>query len=135
MADLFYCIVARFLYVAKRASPDLQVAVAFLCIRVKCPNIGDWKNLGRLVRYVRATIHLSNNYWVGRFWEHGMEYRCFICYPHGHEEPHWYCLTLGTGYPISGSSTMILFHFYFISPFPLTFVLSIPLKCTDNCTI
>ena len=57
-ADLFHCIVARFLYVAKRARPHLQVAVAFLCKRVKCPNIGDWKKLGRLVRYVRATIHL-----------------------------------------------------------------------------
>ena len=57
-ADLFHCIVACFLYVAKRAQPDLQVAVAFLCKRVKCPNVGDWKKLGRLVRYVRATIHL-----------------------------------------------------------------------------
>ena len=51
-ADLFHRIVARFLYVAKRARHDLQVAVAFLCKRVKCPNIGDWKKKGRLVRYV-----------------------------------------------------------------------------------
>ena len=50
-ADLFHCIVAKLLYVAKRARPDLQVAVAFLCKRVKCPNVGDWKKLGRLVRY------------------------------------------------------------------------------------
>ena len=40
-ADLFHRIVAMFLYVAKRARPDLQVAVAFLCKRVKCPNVGD----------------------------------------------------------------------------------------------
>ena len=33
-ADLFHRIVAMFLYVAKRARPDLQVAVAFLCKRV-----------------------------------------------------------------------------------------------------
>ena len=30
IADLFHHIVARFLYVAKRARPDLQVAMAFL---------------------------------------------------------------------------------------------------------
>ena len=40
-ANLFYRIVARFLCVAKRARPDLQVAVVFLCKRVKCPNTGD----------------------------------------------------------------------------------------------
>ena len=57
-AALFHHIVAKFLYIAKRAKPDLQVAVAFLCKRVNCPNMGDWKKLGRLVRYVRATIHL-----------------------------------------------------------------------------
>ena len=45
-ADFFHRMVARFLYAAKRARPDIQVAVAFLCKRVKCPNQGDWKNLG-----------------------------------------------------------------------------------------
>ena len=30
-ADMFHCFVARFLYVAKRARPDLQVSVDFLC--------------------------------------------------------------------------------------------------------
>ena len=57
-SDLFHRIVAKFLYIAKRARPDLQVAVAFLCKQVKCPNVGDWKKLGRLVWYVRAIIHL-----------------------------------------------------------------------------
>ena len=57
-ADLFHRIVARLLYVAKRTRPNLQAAVAFLCKRVKCPNIGDWKKLGRFVWYVRATTHL-----------------------------------------------------------------------------
>ena len=56
--DTFYCFVARFWYVAKRARPDLQVSVAFICKRVKAPNIGDWNKLGRLVRCIRATIHL-----------------------------------------------------------------------------
>ena len=43
--DLFHCFVARFLYAAKRARPDLQVSVTFLCKHVKAPNIEDWKKL------------------------------------------------------------------------------------------
>ena len=38
-ADLFHRFVARFLYVAKRARPDLEVAVVFLCKRLKASNI------------------------------------------------------------------------------------------------
>ena len=48
-ADLLHRIVNHFLYVAKRARPDLQVAVTFLYKRVEYPNVGDWKKLGRLV--------------------------------------------------------------------------------------
>ena len=55
---LFYCIVTRFLYLAKSARLDLQLAVALLCKRVKSPNVEDIKKLGKLGRYVRATIHL-----------------------------------------------------------------------------
>ena len=42
IADMFYRCVARFLYVAKKARPDLQVSVTFLCKQVKAPNVGDW---------------------------------------------------------------------------------------------
>ena len=45
-------------YVAKRTRSDIQVAVAFLCKQVKCPNTGDWKKLERLARYVRVITHL-----------------------------------------------------------------------------
>ena len=58
IANLFHRIVTKFLYIAKQARPDLQVTVAFLCKRVKCLNVGNWKKLGRLVRYVRVTIYL-----------------------------------------------------------------------------
>ena len=44
MADQFHRTVARFLYAEKRARPDIQVAVAFLCKRVSEPNVADWKN-------------------------------------------------------------------------------------------
>ena len=37
-AKLFHRHVARLLFASKRAKPDIQVCVAFLCTRVKSPN-------------------------------------------------------------------------------------------------
>ena len=70
---------------------------------MKCPNIGDRKKLGRLVRYLRATIHLpliiglndsGNMTWIidASFAVH-MDMKSHT----------GYCLTLGAGSPISGS--------------------------------
>ena len=57
-AELFHRLVARLLFASKRARPDIQVAVAFLCTRVKNPTEEDYKKLGRLIRYVGETIHV-----------------------------------------------------------------------------
>ena len=104
-ADLSHGIVARFLYVAKRARLDLQVAVAFLCKQVKSPNTSDLKKRGRLVQYVRATIHLTlifgsdglgNMIWsIDTSFDVHIDIKSYTRY----------CLTLGIGSPISGSST------------------------------
>ena len=104
-SELFHRIVAKFLYIAKRARPDLQVAVAFLCKRVKCPNVGDWKKLGRLVRYVRATIHLPLI--VGCDGTGNMVWSIDASFAvHTDMKSHTgYCMSLGIGSPISGSST------------------------------
>ena len=56
--ELFHWLVARLLFALKRARPDIQVAVAFLCTRVKSPTEEDYKKLGRLIRYVGETIHV-----------------------------------------------------------------------------
>ena len=40
-ADFFHRMVARFLFVAKQTRPDIQLAVAFLCTRVKKPIQSD----------------------------------------------------------------------------------------------
>ena len=102
-SDMFHRFVARFLYVAKRARPDLQVAVAFLCKRVSAPNIGDWKKLGRLVRYVRATVYLPLI--IGSDGTGNMVWSIDASFAvHMDMKSHTgYCLTLGTGAPISGS--------------------------------
>ena len=104
-SESFHRIVAKFLYIAKRARPDLQVAVAFLCKRVKCLNVGDWKKLGRLVRYVRATIHLPLI--VGSDGTGNMVWSIDASFAvHMDMKNHTgYCLTLGIGSTISGSST------------------------------
>ena len=99
-ADNFHRFVARFLYVAKRARPDLQVAVSFLCKRVKAPNVGDWKKLRRLVRYVRATIRppliLGSDGTGNMIWSIDASFAV-----HMDMKNHTgYCLTLGTGFPI-----------------------------------
>ena len=104
-SDLFHRIVAMFLYVAKRARPDIQVAVAFLCKRVKCPVTGDWKKLGRLVRYVRATIHLPLI--VGTDGTGNMVWSIDASFAvHMDMKSHTgYSMTMGTGCLISGSSS------------------------------
>ena len=57
-ADLFHRMVARLLFASKRARPDIQVCVAFLCTRVKAPTEEDYAKLGKVITYLSATIHL-----------------------------------------------------------------------------
>ena len=57
-ADLFYCHVARLLFASKRARPDIQVCVAFLCTRVKAPTEQDYTKLGKVIKYLKETVHL-----------------------------------------------------------------------------
>ena len=54
--DKFHSVVAKLLYIAKRARPDIEPTVAFLCTRVSCPNVDDWKKLRRLLGYLQNTI-------------------------------------------------------------------------------
>ena len=57
-ADIFHCHVARLLFANKRARPNIQVCVAFLCTRVKSPTEQDYKKLGRVISYLLETVHL-----------------------------------------------------------------------------
>ena len=42
----------------KRARPDIQTAVAFLCTRVKCPDVDDYRKLTRVMKYLWNTESL-----------------------------------------------------------------------------
>ena len=53
-SEKFHHLTAKLLYLGKRARPDIQLAVAFLCTRVAQPNIHDWKKLKRCLQYLQA---------------------------------------------------------------------------------
>ena len=57
-ADYFHRIAARLLFASKQARPDLQVAIAYLCARVKCPNEAYYDKLCQVIKYIRRLIHL-----------------------------------------------------------------------------
>jgi hypothetical protein len=53
--QLFHTIMAKLLYLAKRARLDIIAVVSFLCIRVKAPTLEDIENLEYLLGYLRRT--------------------------------------------------------------------------------
>ena len=55
-AKLFHRHVARLLFASKRARPDIQVCVAFLCTRVKAPTEQDCKKLGKVISYLKSCL-------------------------------------------------------------------------------
>ena len=57
-AEIFHSYTAKLLFAAKRARPDIQTAIAFLCTRVKDPDVDDWKKLKRVLGYIKDTIFL-----------------------------------------------------------------------------
>ena len=72
-AEIYHHLTAKLLYLGKRARPDIQTAVAFLCTRVMAPSQDDWKKLGRCIRYLRKVPRLplvleAGNDFVLRWW-------------------------------------------------------------------
>jgi hypothetical protein len=57
-SDFFHRTTARLLFAAKRARPDLQVAVAYLCTRVKSLSRSDYRKLTRVIKYLRLTVFI-----------------------------------------------------------------------------
>ena len=47
--------VAKGLFLCKRARPDIQGTIAYLCTRVQSPNEGDWMKLLRLMKCLNRT--------------------------------------------------------------------------------
>ena len=57
-ADLFHHFVAQLIYLSKRASPYIQIAVSLLCTKVRGPDTYDYKKLARVMKYIQETIGL-----------------------------------------------------------------------------
>jgi hypothetical protein len=53
-----HSIVAKLLFVGKRARPDTQVPIAFLTSRVTKADEDDWKKLKRMLQYLNSTINM-----------------------------------------------------------------------------
>ena len=51
----FHTVVAKLLYLAKRARPDILLAIAFLCTCLKCPTVQERGKLDRLLKYLGGT--------------------------------------------------------------------------------
>ena len=51
-SKMFHTFVARLLYLCKRARPDVQLAVLFLCTRVKAPTQSDKRKLDSIVGFL-----------------------------------------------------------------------------------
>jgi len=54
---VFHSVVAKLLYLSKRARPDILTAVSFLCTRVTRATVEDQKKLEYLLGYLQATRH------------------------------------------------------------------------------
>lgn len=72
-AAKFHHMVAKSLFLCKRARPDLQLTVGFLSTRVRSPTEEDWKKLRRMVQYLRDTSTLeltleADNTHVVKWW-------------------------------------------------------------------
>jgi hypothetical protein len=53
-AASFHMIVAKTLYVTKRARPDTCLNIAFLTTRIRAPDTDDWEKLCHLMEYLRG---------------------------------------------------------------------------------
>jgi hypothetical protein len=100
-ADYYHRTVAHLLFASKRARPDLQTAVVFLCTRVACSDKDDYKKLKRVIQYIRDTIHLPLVLgWDGSgnlVWSIDASFAVHM----GMKSHTGYCLTMGTGAVVS----------------------------------
>ena len=53
--EAFHAVVAKALFLTMRSRPDIRLAVAFLCTRVKEPTTYDWFKLHRMMNFLHRT--------------------------------------------------------------------------------
>ena len=55
----FHSYMAKVLYLAKRARPDVLLPISFLSTRVQSPDTDDWKKLERVLKYLSGTKEMG----------------------------------------------------------------------------
>jgi len=58
-AGIYHSTVAKLLFVAKRARPDILLAVSFMTTRVKQPDLDDWHKLVRVLSYLNESMNMT----------------------------------------------------------------------------
>lgn len=56
--EMFHHVVAKMLYLAKRARGDILTTISFLTTRVLEPTIEDWNKMGKVLMYLNSTADL-----------------------------------------------------------------------------
>ena len=56
LGNLYHHNVDKLIFLCKRARPDVQTAVAFLCTRVKARDVDDYKKLGQVIQYLQGSM-------------------------------------------------------------------------------
>ncbi len=56
---IFHSVTAKLLHISKRARPDIETTVAFLCTRVSKSDVDDWSKLRRVLRYLYGIIDME----------------------------------------------------------------------------
>ena len=63
-AAAFHTILAKAIYVTKRARPDISLAIAFLTMQVRSLDIEDWEKLRHLMEYLRGDRERDLSHWA-----------------------------------------------------------------------
>ena len=96
--DYFHCMVASLLFVAKRAQPNIQVAIAFLYTWISQPTQQDYIKLATVIKYIQETMYTftfaHRMGWIGVF---DLKCQCSLCRASRHKESYRSCIDYGEG--------------------------------------
>ena len=57
--EIFHHLTMQLMYLSQRGRPDIHTAVAFLSSRVSSPDQDDYMKLGKVIKYLESTLHLT----------------------------------------------------------------------------
>ena len=57
--EIFHHLTMQLMYLSQRGRPDIRTAIAFLSSRVSNPDQDDYMKLGKVIKYLESTLHLT----------------------------------------------------------------------------